>query len=148
MDDVNIDAKGGYWRIEVLTGPGRRRRWSAAEKGRIVAETLVSGAVVTEVARRWQVCPQQVFGWRRAARAGRLAFPAAAIDVTAPVFVPIMSEAPQSEKPAKQPPPSPTPTVSGVLFEVELAGAVVRVMARMDPKQLTTVLRAVRAAAA
>jgi transposase-like protein len=56
-----------FRRVEVLTGPGRRRKWSAAEKGRIVAETLEPGARVSEVARRWQVCPQQIFGWRRAA---------------------------------------------------------------------------------
>ena len=69
MDDVNDDAKGvGYRRIEVLTGPGRRRKWSDDEKARIVAATLAPGAVVTEVARRWQVCPQQVFGWRREMR--------------------------------------------------------------------------------
>lgn len=148
MDDVNVDAKGGYRRIEVLTGPGRRRRWSAAEKGRIVAETLVSGAVITEVARRWQVCPQQVFGWRRAARAGDLALPAAAVEVAEPAFVPIVSEPPRLGKPARQTPPSATPTASGVLFEVELAGVVVRVMARVDAKQLATVLRAIRASVA
>src|ERR1700734_2947865 len=66
MFDVNDDAKGEYRRVEVLTGPGRRRRWSADEKARIVAETLVPGARVSEVARRGQVCSQQVFGWRRA----------------------------------------------------------------------------------
>ena len=70
MFDVNDDAKGEFRRIEVLTGPGRRRRWSAEEKARIVAETLVPGARVSEVARRWQICSQQVFGWRRAMRAG------------------------------------------------------------------------------
>jgi transposase len=148
MDDVNIDAKGGYRRIEVLTGPGRRRRWPAAEKGRIVAETLVSGAVVAEVARRWQVCPQQVFGWRRAARTGRLVLPAAAVAATEPAFVPIVSEPPRLEKPGKQTPLSETPTASGALFEVELAGVVVRVMAHVDAKQLTAVLRAIRASAA
>src|SRR6478672_8411656 len=68
MFDVNDDAKSEYRRIEVLTGPGRRRRWSADEKARIVAETLMPGARVSEVARRWQVCSQQVFGWRRAMR--------------------------------------------------------------------------------
>ena len=31
MVDVNDDAKAGFRRIEVLTGPGRRRRWSAEE---------------------------------------------------------------------------------------------------------------------
>ncbi|TPG46019.1 IS66 family insertion sequence hypothetical protein, partial [Roseomonas nepalensis] len=60
MDDVRDDAKGsGYRRIEVLTGPGRRRTWSDDDKARIVSETLQPGVVVTEVARRWQVCPQQ-----------------------------------------------------------------------------------------
>ncbi len=56
MFDVNDDAKGEFRRVEVLTGPGRRRRWSADEKARIVAETLVPGARVSEIARRWQVC--------------------------------------------------------------------------------------------
>ena len=70
MDDVTDDAKGEFRRIELLTGPARRRRWSEVEKARIVAETLVPGAVVSAIARRWQVCPQQVFGWRRAARSG------------------------------------------------------------------------------
>jgi transposase len=53
MDSVKDDAKGvGYRRIEVLTGPGRRRKWSDDDKARIVAEALVPCAVVTEVARR------------------------------------------------------------------------------------------------
>ena len=81
MFDVNDDAKGDYRRVEVLTGPGRRRRWSADEKARIVAETLVPGARVSEVARRWQICSQQVFGWRtrtlRLAAGGRANRPAA-----------------------------------------------------------------------
>ena len=68
MFDVSDDAKGEFRRVELLTGPGRRRRWSADEKARIVAETLVPGGRVSEVARRWQVCSQQVFGWRRAMR--------------------------------------------------------------------------------
>ena len=43
MVDIDDDAKGGYRRLEILTGPGRRRRWSADEKAQIVAETLVAG---------------------------------------------------------------------------------------------------------
>jgi len=31
MFDVNDDAKGGFQRVEILAGPGRRRRWSAEE---------------------------------------------------------------------------------------------------------------------
>ena len=52
MFDVNDDAKGEFRRVEVLTGPARRRRWSAQEKARIVEETLAPGARVSEVARR------------------------------------------------------------------------------------------------
>ena len=92
MDDVTDDAKGEFRRIELLTGPARRRRWSEAEKARIVAETLVPGAVVSAIARRWQVCPQQVFGWRRAARAGDLALPT---KPERPAFVPIVGAAAQ-----------------------------------------------------
>jgi transposase len=47
MDSVSDDAKGiGYRRIEVLTGPGRRRRWSDDDKARIVAETAEPGATI------------------------------------------------------------------------------------------------------
>src|ERR1700693_6036521 len=88
MFDVNDDAKGEFRRVEVLTGPGRRRRWSAEEKARIVEETLAPGARVSEVARRWQVCSQQVFTWRRAV------YRAAPTAPTVPDFVPIMTEAP------------------------------------------------------
>src|SRR6478736_3170444 len=90
MFDVKDDAKGGFRRIEVLTGPARRRRWSAEDKARIIAETLVPGARVSEVARRWQVCSQQVFGWRRAARRD-LRTPSATTTTPAG-FVPIVTE--------------------------------------------------------
>jgi transposase-like protein len=73
MDVVYDDAKAGFRRIEVLTDPPRRRRWSEEEKARIVAATLRAGATVMEVGRRWEVCPQQVCGWRRQAREGQLA---------------------------------------------------------------------------
>ncbi|WP_143018370.1 transposase [Belnapia rosea] len=53
MVDISDDAKdGGYRRVEVLTAPGRRRKWSDDDKARIVAETLEPGAVVAEIARR------------------------------------------------------------------------------------------------
>ena len=134
MDSVNDDASGvGYRRIEVLTGPGRRRRWSDDDKARIIAETAQPGAVVTEVARRWQVSPQQVFDWRRQARKAL----AAATAPAEPAFVPIVAEAAPSLSVRATP-----------AIEIKLAGAVLRVAPGTDGELLTTVLRAIRASAA
>jgi transposase len=138
MFDVNDDAKGEYRRLEILTGPGRRRRWSAEEKARIVEETLVPGARVSEVARRWQVCSQQVFGWRRAARRDTAMAATTATSVT-PNFVPIVSEATAPAATARA-------AAAAPMIEVKLAGAVVRVVSNIDDAAaLTAVLRAVRA---
>ena len=146
MDDVTDDAKAEFRRIELLTGPARRRRWSEAEKARIVAETLVPGAVVSAIARRWQVCPQQVFGWRRAARAGDVALPT---KPDGPAFVPIVNAA---ARPLVTEAAPPTPAMyvppAAPAVEVTLAGAVVRVAPGTDGALLTAVLRAVRASAA
>lgn len=54
-------------RLEVITGTGRRRRFSMEDKAQILEETLAPGAVVSEVARRHGLTPQQVFTWRRQA---------------------------------------------------------------------------------
>ena len=56
-------------RVEVITGPERRRRWSEEQKRAIVAESLAPGAVVSEVARRVDVCPGQIYRWRQEFRA-------------------------------------------------------------------------------
>ena len=143
MFDVNDDAKGGFRRVEILTGPGRRRRWSAEEKARIVSETLAPGARVAEVARRWQLCPQQVFGWRREARHEGSVVCARPTSPAKTDFVPIIAEAPPSEPP----PPASVAAATAPVIEVRLAGAVVRVSGIDDGAQLTAVLRAVRASA-
>ena len=149
MDDVTYDAKDEFRRIELLTGPARRRRWSEAEKARIVAETLVPGAVVSAIARRWQVCPQQVFGWRRAARSGDVPL---VTQPERPAFVPIVS-ATACPMVTEAVPPTPAMTAppvapSAPAIEVTLAGAIVRVASGTDGALLTAVLRAVRASAA
>ena len=56
-------------RIELITGTGRRRQWSDDEKARIIVESLRPGVNVSEAARRNGLSPQQLFGWRREARA-------------------------------------------------------------------------------
>jgi transposase len=55
----------------------RRRRWSEEDKGRIVAESFEAGATASDVARRHDMSPQQLFEWRRQARRGGLVVPVA-----------------------------------------------------------------------
>lgn len=74
-------------RLEVITETGRRRWFSKDDKARIVEETLAPGAVVSEIARRHGLSPQQVFTWRRQAR--RLPTPMA----DDPPFVPAVVDA-------------------------------------------------------
>ena len=51
--------------IEIITDGGRRRRWSAAEKLRIVEETLDDRASISVIARRNGVAPNLLYRWRR-----------------------------------------------------------------------------------
>ena len=130
VDDI-VDASAPRGRVEIRSGIGRRRRWSEAEKGRIVAESYEPGAVVSQIARRYDLVPQHLFSWRKAARAGELALPAA--DATA-LFVPVVVAA---RKPAASP--------SAPSITIETAGVVVRAECGVDVGWLADVLRAVKA---
>jgi len=63
---------GRYERVEVITGVAARRRWSVAEKLRIVGELSRPGATVSSVARAQGVHSSLLFRWRRLAREGAL----------------------------------------------------------------------------
>ena len=106
-------------RLEISTGAGRRRSWSAEQKARIVTESLAGGESVSAVARRHGLTPQQLFTWRRQARGGsamgRLGF--ASVEV-----------APST-------------------IEIEFGGATIRVSAGSDGATLRAVLQAVKAVA-
>jgi len=65
-------------RIEVVS-TGARRRWTAAEKRRIVAESCGGRGEVSATARRHGLSGGQLFTWRRLAREGRLGDEAAAL---------------------------------------------------------------------
>jgi transposase len=58
--------------VTVLSGPERRRRWTTAEKLRIVEESLAPGVSVVEVARRHDVHRNLITVWRRQVRTGAL----------------------------------------------------------------------------
>ena len=59
-------------KIEVLSGPERRRRWSTAEKLAIVQETYEPDVTVSIVARRYGIQPNQLFAWCKLAAQGAL----------------------------------------------------------------------------
>ena len=56
-------------RVEIITGPERRRRWSDEEKLQLVAEACRPGNSVSQVARQRGISASQLFGWRRQALA-------------------------------------------------------------------------------
>ena len=130
-------------RIEVFTGAGRRRTWSAEDKARIVAESVTSGEAVCSVARRHGLSPQQLFGWRRQARQ-----PAAANgNADTPHCVPAVVEAQVVERaiPGRKR-TRPADRSSGII-EVEIDGVTVRVGRGAEAKTVAAVLRALKASA-
>jgi len=132
-------------RIEVFTGTGRRRTWSAEDKARIVAESETSGESVCAVARRHGLLPQQLFGWRR-----QLRLPAAAsMEMAAALFVPAVVEAPLPERAVRRRGRNRTRQVdrSCGIIEVEIDGVTVRVGRGAEAKTVAAVLRALKAGA-
>ena len=72
--------------VELLAAPATKRRWSDEAKGRMVAETLVPGVTVNEVARRHGLKANHLSSWRTLARKGKLVVPAVVgADFAAPV---------------------------------------------------------------
>ena len=123
-------------------GSRRRRRWTAAEKGRIVAEAVVAGAVMAVVARRHELTPQHLSNWVAAAKCGRLILPgigeSGAIE-SGLAFVPVIAA---------------EPTVAGAAMgsetlapiEIVIGCCLVRVANGVDARTLESVVRAVQRA--
>ena len=57
-------------RVELFSGPERRRRWSDEQKRAVVAAAFAPGAIVAEVARRADVRAGQIYRWRQELRGG------------------------------------------------------------------------------
>ncbi len=58
---------GAYRRIELITGTSRRRRWTRAEKATLVAESMLPGVNISDLARRAEINRGLLQTWRRAA---------------------------------------------------------------------------------
>jgi transposase len=125
-------AEQSFGRVEIPTGTPRRRRWSAEEKARIVAESLAPGAVARTVALRHGVHPNQLYGWRRELGwIGGTAEPGLVCG-----FVPVMV--------AEEAPGRGGGVAAGVV-EIEVSGAVLRAVPGVAMDFLSAVLRAMRA---
>jgi transposase len=128
-------------RMEVFTGAGRRRKWSAEAKAKIVAESYA--ASVGEVADRYGLAKNQLFTWRREARTK------AATEPGTPPFVPVIVE------------PAPAPASAALHpkrlrrwrrageggIELEISGVTVRVERGADANTVAAVIRALKAEA-
>jgi transposase len=145
-DTKEVSAPVRVRRIEMITGAERRRKWSAEEKAEIVAESLTEGAVVSDVARRHGLSPQQLFGWRARLR-DAVRDPAPSSEAT-PAFVPAIVE---NEPPSPAAPVLPAALmamgaagVAPASIEIALGGVIVRVRGEADPRALTAVLKTLR----
>lgn len=133
-------------RIEVITGAGGRRTYSAEEKIRLVGEAHGGRGAVAVVARRHGVCTSLIYRWRRQLKNGEL-------PAEAPAFVPVrVLEAPPSAgliSPAmtsSAPEPAPSAERRAALVEVVLAnGRVLRVAEDIAPATLRRLVGALDA---
>ena len=138
--DLRLDPERQPRRFEVITGVGGRRHWSMDDKARIVAETLEPNAIISEVARRYGLRPQQVFAWRREARKQ-----AASAQQESPTFVPAVVTPPEPAptRPARSRKRK-TPRSAGVI-ELEIDGIAMRVGRGADARTVAAVIRALKA---
>ncbi len=83
-----------FRRFEVITGVGRRRRWTNEDRARIVAESLDPATTASAVARRYGLHASQLFTWQR-----QLATP---VVREVPAFVPVVMAA-DNRAPAAMP---------------------------------------------
>ena len=108
-----------------------RRRWSEADKRRLVEETLAPGETVHGVARRHGVNTSQLFTWRKQLRIGLEPVTAPSVEGFAAVAI-----APTTVSPVDD-------TVPSGLIEIELAGGdQVRISGAVDPGVVAAALRA------
>jgi len=139
MDGYMGGSKDGFaGRLEVIEGRSGRRRWSDAEKARIVSESFRPGARVAEIARRRGTTRWQIYDWRKRLMRGLLTVPA---DDSFPfASVVIAPENPPSVCVQKE------DGAQTDVVEVEIEGVVIRAGSGIEEAHLARAIRAVKAA--
>jgi transposase len=129
MANVMLDARqegDSYRRVEVITGRRRRRRWTAEEKARIIAESFETDANISEVARRHGVARGLLTAWRRQfATAARSKLPSfVAVQIAAEESSRGAASEPDHALPAQTRPleKAPPPAKPGGVIEIEVSG--------------------------
>ena len=118
----------GRRRVEVITGPDRRRRWPRDLKAQIIAESFAPGSNVSQVARLHGVGLGLLHYWRRCARNDASDSPIH--------FVPVMTVAERGTGSVLAP--------SDSSIEIEVRGAVIRLKGPVDTVALQAVMAAMR----
>ena len=119
--------------MEVPDGPTGRRCWPEDVKARIVAESLLPGARVCDVAQKYGLIARHVSQWRGLAQKGKLVLPGH----DGPAFVPLMLE------PMALPQPVMATSEAGVV-RIEIAGAVLHVASDCSPERAAALAAALK----
>jgi transposase len=122
------DGSDTLQRVEIITGTGRRRRWSSDAKAAIVAESFAPGASVSAVARRHDISPSLLFLWRRQTTRAKVAERGPA------GFVPVAVIGCGGELPSCD---------EQAAIEIEVGAVRIRVRGTVDRRALCEVLAAV-----
>jgi transposase len=125
--------------IEVFTGAGCRRSWSAEAKARIVAGSYGGLETVSAVARRYGLAHSQLFGWRREAKKW--------LSPSIAAFAPVVVEPVVAPEPVVAARPRRRRSSSGKagVIELEIDGIAMRVGRGADARTVTAVIRALKA---
>ena len=107
--------------VTVISGVERRRVWTEDRKRALLSAAFAPGASVSEIARRADVRPSQLYRWRRDLGGASPGFAAVLVTADRPVAM----------------------TAQAALI-VELGGAVVRIAAEAPPALVSAVLRSLR----
>ena len=140
---------GFVGRYEVVEPRRGNRRWPADVKARIVAESLVPGARVIDVARRHDIVPNQLSLWRRQVREGSLVLPFEAIPSLSeigdaePAFVPLAVGSEPSEAVNVLARPLPEAVASVLTLEIG-PDVVMRVPGDVPVERVAALVRAMR----
>jgi transposase len=114
---------------EIVTSVRQRRRWSRAEKERIVAAAMEPGAVASTVAREAGIQASQLFRWRRQLHGARR-------------FASLTLEVPTDAAPTDAAPITAVPMAPGVIEVAFTTGARLRICGPVDASIVAAVMQA------